>query len=167
MAERSFPSSEQPDPAQQVVSRLQAHFEDLDEGLELPTDLPPSSGAIAPATTTRTTGHRGLDDLNLQLEVLREQLDLAFDEVDQRLDAAETRASVAEARASVAEARASVAEPRAHDAESRVSHAEQRISEIMALLSALAPDDEKPAKDAAGPTSLRGALDRLRDRLEA
>jgi hypothetical protein len=166
MAERAFPSSPQPDPTEPVVSRLQAHFEDLDDGLDLPTDLP-SSGSIAPATTVRTTGHRGLDDLNLQLEVLREQLDLAFDEVDQRIDAAETRASVADARASVAAARASVAETRAHAAETRVSAAEERISEITALLSALAPEADKGTKDTSGPTSLRGALDRLRDRLEA
>ena len=170
-----------------IASRLQARFEGLDAAQaawEAPEPATPQSsiqpGAVRTGGTVEhglTRAHdrnaqRQLDDLVRQLNVLRDQLDAAFDELDQRLEAAETRASVAEARASVAEARASVAETRAVDAEARANLAHTRIDEVVAYVTqgdtevdGEATPAEPPAPEPSMPT-LRGALDRLRDRLD-
>jgi hypothetical protein len=168
-------------PAGGVASRLQARFEglDSDQSGTGDSDLGPPTSAVIQPGVVRTAGiadhglprtsdkaaQRQIDDLFRQLAVLRSQLDVAFDEHDQRLDAAETRASVAEARASVAEARASVAETRATDAEARANLAHTRIDEVVAYITDEGPDEAVAATEASTPT-LRGALDRLRDRLD-
>jgi chromosome segregation ATPase len=167
-----------------IASRLQARFEGLGaEDAAWGAAEPTSGSALQPgAVRTGTADHgysrsqdraaqRQIDDLLRQLTVLRDQLDAAFDELDQRVETAETRASVAEARASVAEARASVAETRALDAEARANLAHTRIDEVVAYITQDdleddgEQDDEPPAPEPSVPT-LRGALDRLRDRLD-
>ncbi len=171
-----------------VASRLQARFEglDADHASSGQDDLqPPSSGGIEPGAvrnagmtahgfprTSDKAAQRQLDDLMKQLAVLRDQLDAAFDEFDQRLEGAETRAAVAEARASVAEARASVAETRATDAEARANLAHTRLDEVIEYLTEQREDEDDADLaeiDRAAiehPATLRGALDRLRDRLD-
>jgi len=175
MAQSALP----PDPSSQpapgsLASRLQARFEgyDADEGhADDPHGLaidPSPAGRPVPGGSNPRKVQLQLDDLDHQLDVLRDQLDLAFDEFDQRLEASETRASVAEARASVAEARASVAETRAHDAETLATAAHARIDQLLDVVDDLMPPGPADGSgDAdAGPTSLRSALDRLRDRLD-
>jgi multidrug resistance efflux pump len=170
------PPGAEPAPSSRVASRLQARFEGLDAD-ELAA--PPDSSGIEPGTVrnyvtagdpgqARTGGrpvHR-LDELARQMAVLRNQLDSAFDEYDQRLEAAETRASVAEARASVAEARASVAETRATDAEARANLAHTRIDEVVAYITGDDGTEGQPPPTSPPAPTLRGALDRLRDRLD-
>ena len=181
------PPDAEPAPATWIASRLQARFEglDADEASWRAPDPPEHASSIQPgAVRTGSTGDGGLtrgspdraaqrqiDDLVRQLAVLRDQLDAAFDELDQRLEGAETRASVAEARASVAEARASVAETRAADAEARANLAHTRIDEVVAYVTQDdLEEDEEPVTEPPGPEpsmpTLRGALDRLRDRLD-
>jgi hypothetical protein len=177
------PPGADPAPSTWVASRLQARFEGLDAdelGGHLPEPSDPTGGLEPGAVRTGAheqgapriadkAAQRQIVDLQRQLGVLRGQLDAAFDEIDQRLEAAETRASVAEARASVAEARGSVAETRATDAEARANLAHTRIDEVVAYITRDQAEDaaETGASDAQPSTpTLRGALDRLRDRLD-
>ena len=177
------PPGAEPAPSTWVASRLQARFEGLDaDDVAEPafSDLAPSiePGGVrtagfdpGPARGTDRPLQRQVVDLDRQLAVLRDQLDVAFDEFDQRLEAAETRASVAEARASVAEARASVAETRATDAEARANLAHTRIDEVVAYITSDEYEDDDVTASRGRPEpaptpTLRGALDRLRDRLD-
>ena len=176
------PPGAEPAPSTWVASRLQARFEGLDAdelGGRLANPVEPTGGLEPGAVRTGVpeqgspriadkAAQRQIVDLQRQLAVLRGQLDAAFDEMDQRLEAAETRASVAEARASVAEARASVSETRATDAEARANLAHTRIDEVVAYITQEEADEGPTGADEPPPSppTLRGALDRLRDRLD-
>jgi hypothetical protein len=151
MSDPSPPFHDHGDPAAApIVSRLQARF----DGLEDELDLDDGEGSL------RSPGPA---ELSRQLDVLRDQLDQAFDEYDVRLEELEARAADAEARATVAESRASVAE-------SHAARAAERVDQVVAMLEALdpsTPDRPTPVDTASSPATLRSALDRLRDRLEA
>lgn len=159
------PFPPRPEPATSAVaSRVQARLEQLagDEprAEQLPSDSTDSwivRGQSAEPLEPK------LEKLNRQLQVLRQQLDDAFDEIDDRMVEVESRVGVAEARASVAEARASVAETRAADAETRANDAHHRVDEILGELSRLLAG---PTEVGSPRQDLRGALERLRQRLD-
>ena len=159
-----FPPRPEPAPSA-VASRVQARLEQLAGDEPGSTDALP--GDASDAWIARPQASEALElrieKVNRQLQVLRQQLDEAFDEIDDRMVEVESRVGVAEARASVAEARASVAETRAADAETRANDAHHRVDEILGELSRLLAG---PTEVGSPRQDLRGALERLRERLD-
>jgi hypothetical protein len=167
----SFPFRTERTVPPEVISRVQARFEALDP-LPGAVDADPEveREPESPDTWVARTGgapsevlDQRIQRLDRQLQVLRGQLDTVFDEFEDRLAETESRSGVAEARASVAEARASVAETRAADAETRANDAHHRVDELIAELSRLVSG---PTEVGSPRQDLRGALDRLRERLD-
>lgn len=167
----TFPYRTDSPPAPELATRLQARLDELDPDVE-GTDADGSTAhdvEASEAWVARTTAQHAeglelrINRLDRQLKILREQLDQAFDEIDERLADTETRVGVAESRASVAEARASVAESRAADAETRANDAHHRVDDLLAELTRIVAG---PAAQGSEKQDLRGALDRLRDRLD-
>lgn len=167
----SFPFRTERAVPPEVISRVQARFEALDPNPDAVDDAPVAEREPeTPDSWVARTGGAPLDvleqriqRLDRQLQVLRGQLDVVFDEFEDRLADTESRSGVAEARASVAEARASVAESRAADAETRANEAHHRVDELIGELARLASG---PTEVGSPRQDLRGALDRLRERLD-
>jgi hypothetical protein len=145
------PAHEDAAPVDPVAARLQARVEALEEQ---PLDAAPRR----PIQATRPTGGVALneiEDLNQQLDLLREQLELAFDDVEARIAAADERAAAAVARAEAADTRAQVASARA----ANVLYAVDDLAAELARAAARGESDEV--------ARLRGAVDRLRSRLQS
>ncbi|MGQ0433934.1 MAG: hypothetical protein ACT452_16180 [Microthrixaceae bacterium] len=144
-----------PDPAFEadpLVARLQARVQVL---AAQPPETAPRRRVPAPTGDFSVDGQTCVEaqDLNRQLEVLREQLEAAFNDIDARVAAADQRAAAAEALAESADTRAQVASARA--------------ANVLYAVDDLAHDLTRMAgADHPGAGRLLSAVDRLRARLQ-
>lgn len=138
-----------PRPADPVAARVQARVDAIEAQ---PLDTAPRHRGNTPtqgSSPTAKTSAEGQPGLDQQLDALREQLNAALVDIDARLTAADERAAAAEALAT------SLAEV-----------ASARTANLLHAVDQLANDLRQIAASDPRMGHLRGAVDRLRARLQ-